>query len=121
MLSKEEIPWYRPSRWMKSFLSLKVWAPVANLSFSIYLIHLMTLPILSSSITFLKSKEESDWELNPEGKFPDACPVSHLDALLRFFFVLIVSFLANMVLSLLVVYLPFEKPALDARRAFKRK
>ena len=39
MLTKEEIKWFRPSRWIKYFLELSVWTPIAILSYSIYLIH----------------------------------------------------------------------------------
>lgn len=35
----ESISWYRPSRYMRGFLSASIWLPVAVVSYSLYLFH----------------------------------------------------------------------------------
>jgi hypothetical protein len=51
---------------------------------------------------------------------PEGCPYSFSEALTRYLFMHVVGYLVSMVVSLTLIYLPVEKPALDARRAFSR-
>ena len=37
--SSSELPWYRPVRSLKAFLTFKIWIPVAYLSYSAYIAH----------------------------------------------------------------------------------
>ena len=76
MLSIEEIPWYRPSRWLRSFLEWGIWTPVANLSYAIYLVHIFVMIPAELLINPFKSREQMDFEANPDLKVPDGCPFS---------------------------------------------
>lgn len=55
MLSKEELGWHRPSRWLRAFLEWDIWTPIANLSYSVYLIHMLVMWISEPSINLFKS------------------------------------------------------------------
>ena len=57
MLTKEELAWYRPTRWIKAFLEWGIWTPIANLSYSTYLIHLPVMALGDGMINIFKSQE----------------------------------------------------------------
>ena len=40
---EENIPFYRPTKYLRAFLSWSLWVPFATLSFSFYLMHLQTI------------------------------------------------------------------------------
>ena len=40
-LPEDSIVWYRPVRYIRGFLSMNIWVPLANLTYSIYLFHLV--------------------------------------------------------------------------------
>jgi peptidoglycan/LPS O-acetylase OafA/YrhL len=58
MLSKEDLAWYRPARYLRLFLSWDIWSPIANLSYSIYLTHIIILVYGEPGINLFKSEEE---------------------------------------------------------------
>ena len=45
------IPWYRPTRWIKGFLCMNIWLPIATFSYSMYIWHLRFLDILGPILT----------------------------------------------------------------------
>jgi peptidoglycan/LPS O-acetylase OafA/YrhL len=45
---EDPIPWYRPTRYLRSLLSWHLWVPIGNLSYSIYLWHLVPLTSLTN-------------------------------------------------------------------------
>ena len=55
MLTKEELAWHRPTRWIKAFLEWGIWTPIANLSFSTYLIHLPVMALGDGMINIFKT------------------------------------------------------------------
>lgn len=115
VLQDGEKEWYRPTRWMKWFLSLKMWLPVAMLSYSIYLLHLTVLLEVSKMKYGM-----SDEQRNMADGTGTGCPYSFGAALNRWGFL----FLAGLFFSQLVAlisYLVAEKPFIDARVAFKNK
>ena len=61
-----------------------------------------------------------DLEANPDLKVPDGCPYSFQEAATRYAFMHVAALLISMLLSAVFIYLPVEKPALDARKAFSR-
>ena len=74
MLTKENLAWYRPARWLKKFLELSVWTPIANLSYSIYLTHIVVLYLGWEAIDLFKSEEEMKLKLDPTIEVPKGCP-----------------------------------------------
>ena len=76
MLTKEEIGCHRPSRWIKAILEWAVWTPIANLSYSIYLTHLLVIFFGDFLINTFKSQEEMEFEKNPTMELPEGCPVT---------------------------------------------
>ena len=61
-----------------------------------------------------------DFEANPDMVVPVGCPYSFMDALTRYVFMHSVTLLISLLFALVLIYLPVEKPAIDARRAFSR-
>ena len=61
-----------------------------------------------------------DFEADPTIVVPDGCPYSYSAALTRYVFMHTVTLLISMALALVLIYLPVEKPALDARKAYSR-
>lgn len=49
---KDSIPFYRPSRYIRGFLSMNIWVPFANMTYTFYLFHLTPVMVmLAPSIT----------------------------------------------------------------------
>ena len=61
-----------------------------------------------------------DFEADPTLVFPAGCPYSHAQALKRYVFMHSILFIISMFFALVLIYLPVEKPALDARKAYSR-
>lgn len=49
----ESISWYRPSRYMRAFLSASIWLPIAVVSYSLYLFHVQ---IILSTVSAMGEK-----------------------------------------------------------------
>jgi hypothetical protein len=61
-----------------------------------------------------------DFEADPTMEVPAGCPYSYAQALKRYVFMHSVLVLLAMFFALILIYLPVEKPALDARKAYSR-
>ena len=47
---EDNIPWYRPTKYMRAFLSWKIWLPLANLTYTFYLFHDTPVMLLTGPI-----------------------------------------------------------------------
>ena len=111
MLSPQQdyhIPWYRPVRYIRAFLSSRFWIPIAYLSYSFYLTHLLLLWILSQQIVD-PSLYNADCEQNDGKKLA-----------FEFLKLFGVGWFISHLFSL-IMYLTAEKPFIDSRRAFVNK
>ena len=109
---ESSIAWFRPTRYMRAFLSWSFWLPFATLSFSLYLFHLQII---------------NTWKANSARAFFDGI-VSYEDVRdCKFwpifgsfeyeFWVIFIIAIAMSALSFIYV----EKPGIDARVVFKNK
>jgi len=35
----DDLPWYRLIKWIRRFFALRIWIPIAYLSYAVYLVH----------------------------------------------------------------------------------
>jgi peptidoglycan/LPS O-acetylase OafA/YrhL len=106
MLTQAEASRYSPVRWLKEFLSFRLWIPLANISFTFYLWH----TTFMGFVHFFKFSESmKDIEGCSEETLGKSIGVFIFDILVGF----LITFLASMIL-----YACFEKPIVDARKVF---
>ena len=102
---------YQPTKWMNVFLSSYIWVPVANISLTFYLWHI-------SFMSFVKFFTVSD---SLQDVYVEGCPnISLAKALGIFIFDIIFGFGITFIICILL-FAGFEKPAVDARRVYKRR
>jgi peptidoglycan/LPS O-acetylase OafA/YrhL len=105
------IPWYRPTRWIRAFLCLDIWLPIATVSYSMYIWHLILIqklfPVLAGVIGLQDEAKNGFKEWHP--KYAG-----------WLFLSMLIVFIPTMILSILS-YIFIEKASIDARRVFKNK
>ena len=116
MLSREKISKVSPVFWLKSFLSLKVWVPIANLSYTIYLWHLTMMSIVLA-FPFANGDKFKD----ADGNDPVGCPYSAGKAFGILIFNYTFGFSFVFLVCLVFLFTLVEKPAYDARMVYKRR
>lgn len=108
------ISWLRPSKYFRGLLSLKLWLPIATLSYSVYLWHPVVLVILSKLYYTHEKNQIEKFALT------DDC-----ESIIKIgFWPSVEMFFAGWLISLVLAAFTFvfvEKPAVDARRVFKSK
>lgn len=116
---------FRPARFIRAFLSWKIWIPIAMLSYSFYLLHILPF------FTFVFSNEylNPDYLENPIPSRPDnpkhgkfVCPWEQgsIGVLVRFCTIALLVFVTANALSIFT-FTFIEKPFNDAKRVFKNK
>ena len=106
-----------PVFWLKSFLSLKVWVPIANLSYTIYLWHLIMMGFVNG-FPFARGSQFAD----ADGNAPSGCPYnSKWKPFGILIFDLVAGFSFTFLVCLICLFTLVEKPAYDARMVYKRR
>lgn len=106
------------------FLASKIWLPIANISYSMYLIHITVLTLVAR-FDYFKSDEEKEIGLYDQDKkktvMDTGCPVTSGEAWQRIGFVASIGFVGSILWAIFGFYIIVEKPIIDARQAFERK
>jgi peptidoglycan/LPS O-acetylase OafA/YrhL len=109
---EEFIPWYRPVKYMRYFLSMKVWIPIANLTYSIYLFHFFVIQKLGPTIIkIVLGDRPIDYTI---------CNGTSSETANMFFWNMFLSFVITTSISI-VVYVLIEKQGINARIVFKNR
>jgi len=122
----QNIPWYRPTKYMRAFLSWKIWLPLANLTYTFYLFHDVPVMMATGPISIalnLGSRELPSEDADVLTKAE--CNVAGVgfsnkglemiwftNAYLAFYITLVIS---------IFIYVFIEKQGINARSAFKSK
>ena len=111
------IPWYRPTKYMRWFLSLNIWVPIASLTYVIYLFHPMTLHLTNFVIN---KKRPADFPLL-DPSYNDTSPLN-CPAIVSFGWKeWLITYFLNIPLMMpcvILSYVLFEKAGIDSRSAF---
>ena len=122
----QNIPWYRPTKYMRAFLSWKIWLPLANLTYTFYLFHDVPVMMATSPISFVLNLGDDKLpsedpevlkiaECNEAGvgfSNKGLAGIWFTNAALAFFITLIIC---------TFIYVFIEKQGINARSAFKSK
>ena len=119
--TEDSIPWWRPTKYLRWFLSLSFWVPFATLSFSFYLMHLQTLFLIKDEIYPKTTFYPGNVEFNAtKALIEGACYQGRWAIFGSFEYIFWLIFVITIILSVLsFVYI--EKPGIDARVAIKSK
>lgn len=93
-----------PVRYLRKFLSCRIFVPLATLSYSMYLYQVLILKIIKKHFFSF-------------GDFSNGCPWSAGESWKYFVLFIISGYFANMLISL-VMYSLVEKPSMEARKAW---
>ena len=107
--AKEDASFFRPSGFLRAFLSWSFWLPIATVSYSFYVWHV---PLVFDKGLF---------NLQPELKKDQVCPAGGTKEMFSYY---IKNFWASLAVCGLVAvlsYICIEKPAIDARVTYKNK
>jgi peptidoglycan/LPS O-acetylase OafA/YrhL len=104
---EQTIPWIFPSCFLRSFLSLNLWVPTAVLSYSIYCFH----------INFLQGFLQMPYFIVKPPKNL-TCPITTNEAYQKWTLLVLAGWFSSFFFAMLM-YVFVEKPAIDARVAFR--
>ena len=93
-----------PVRYLRKFLSCRIFIPIATLSYSMYLYHILIIKIVYKYFFTIED-------------FSNGCPWSTGEAWKYIILFVISSYFASMLVSF-VTYSLVEKPAMEARKAW---
>ena len=121
---EDTIPWHRPTKYLRSFLSWHLWVPIGNLSYSIYLWHLQFLKSLDNGDFGFKIKATALTIEAPPGGVPgltaEYCDLSIANSISTYWTLFFVGTTCTVTVAALSFAL-IEKPCIDARVAFKNR
>ena len=111
-----------PSYWLKRFLSLDCWVPLASISFSMYLFHPVVIQFIGwIGVTFLGYKTKDKYMVDTKSSFEDKClDTLQISEMAEWSFIFFIFLFITCSIAV-VVYVFVEKPAIDARRVYKNK
>lgn len=113
-MPEETIPWYRPVKYLRAFLSMSIWVPFANITYSFYLFHgFVVLTGGDAAKTIVADGRETDIDSSVCEFSPAETKKMHL---ITFGLTLSITSVISIFIFMLV-----EKQGINARTAFKNK
>lgn len=121
----QNIPWYRPTKYMRAFLSWKIWLPLANLTFTFYLFHGVVL-IYTSQISLglnLAGRElpSTDPKVLTIAECNEAGVGFSNKGLIGIYMTNAALAISITLIISIFIYVFIEKQGINARSAFKSK
>tara|TARA_B110000285_G_scaffold80627_1_gene93073 strand:+ start:212 stop:628 length:417 start_codon:yes stop_codon:yes gene_type:complete len=121
----QNIPWYRPTKYIRAFLSWKIWLPLANLTFTFYLFHGVVLTYSSqiSKALILGGRElpSNDPEVLVIADCNEAGVGFSNKGLIGIYMTNAALAISITLIISIFIYVFIEKQGINARSAFKSK
>lgn len=123
---EENIPWYRPTKYMRGYLSWKIWLPLANLTYAFYLFHDTPAMMITSPIALkLNLGDRKLPSTDPEVLKVAECNEDGVGfspkGIAGIYFTNAALAMVITILWCILVFVFIEKQGINARSAFKSK
>jgi len=105
-LPEETIAWYRPVRYMRSFLSMNIWLPFANLTYTFYLFHVAHVFLSVPPVAYSIVKGDREFPENQDSQSP--CYFSPKETTATFLILCGISLVYTLI-NCVIVYVFLEK------------
>jgi len=116
---EESIAWYRPVRYMRTFLSFDIWVPFANLTYAFYLFHLT--PVLDTMGPVAYKIMKGDMVIDEASlNLSSPCPFSPGETTAIWLILAGMTFVITCIICV-IVFVFVEKQGINARIAIKSK
>ena len=113
-LPSDTIAWYRPVKFIRGFLSMSVWVPLANLTYSSYLFHPFIMLACGMTAQYILANGRDVPEMSQDCFF-------NTSELINMW---LITFGLSLFITLLIsvfIFMLIEKQGINARSAFKNK